>query len=91
MRYRQGKRRSLISDKPVLETFADSVISEYSNIDCLINNDLPLMKDINECSCEEFQYAMSVRVTALFCLSKLFMPLCLLYHEFGYADVFSFI
>ena len=32
------------------------------------------MKGINECSYEEFQYAMAVGVTAPFYLSKLFMP-----------------
>ena len=63
-----------ISDKAVLETFAEQVIAEYGHIDYLINNALPLMKGIDECSYEEFQYALSVGVTAPFYLSKLFMP-----------------
>ena len=63
-----------ISDKTVLEMFAKQVISEHGHIDYLINNALPLMKGINECSYEEFQYAMSVGVTAPFYLSKLFAP-----------------
>ncbi len=63
-----------ISDKTVLEMFAEQVISEHGHIDYLINNALPLMKGINECSYEEFQYAMSVGVTAPFYLSKLFAP-----------------
>ncbi|MBQ8960308.1 MAG: SDR family oxidoreductase [Ruminococcus sp.] len=63
-----------ISDKAVLEAFADSVITQYGHVDYLINNALPLMKGINECSYEEFQYALSVGVTAPFYLSKLFMP-----------------
>ena len=63
-----------ISNKIVLETFADSVIQKYGHIDYLINNALPLMKGIDECSYEEFQYAMAVGVTAPFYLSKLFMP-----------------
>ena len=63
-----------ISDKAVLEAFADSVIKKYSHIDYLINNALPLMKGIDECSYEEFGYAMSVGVTAPFYLSKLFAP-----------------
>ena len=63
-----------ISDKAVLERFADSVIKQHGNIDYLINNALPLMKGIDECSYEEFQYALSVGVTAPFYLSKLFMP-----------------
>ena len=63
-----------ISDKDVLEAFADKVIKEHGRIDYLINNALPLMKGIDECSYEEFQYALSVGVTAPFYLSKLFMP-----------------
>ncbi len=62
-----------ISDKSVLETFAEKVISETGGIDYLINNALPLMKGIDECSYEEFQYAMAVGVTAPFYLSKLFV------------------
>ena len=63
-----------ISDKNVLEAFADEVIKKHSHIDYLINNALPLMKGIDQCSYEEFQYALSVGVTAPFYLSKLFMP-----------------
>lgn len=63
-----------ISQKSVLEEFADHVIKKYGHVDFLINNALPLMKGINECSYEEFEYALSVGVTAPFYLSKLFMP-----------------
>lgn len=63
-----------ISDKTVLESFAESVISKYRRVDYLINNALPIMKGIIECTYEEFQYALSVGVTAPFYLSKLFMP-----------------
>lgn len=63
-----------ISDKTVLESFSESVISKYGRVDYLINNALPIMKGINECTYEEFQYALSVGVTAPFYLSKLFMP-----------------
>ena len=63
-----------ISDKAVLERFAEQVIAKHGHIDFLINNALPLMKGIDECSYEEFQYALSVGVTAPFYLSKLFMP-----------------
>ena len=59
-----------ISDKMVLEQFAKDVISKYGHVDYLINNALPLMKGINECSYEEFQYAMSVGVTAPFYLGS---------------------
>lgn len=63
-----------ISDKDVLERFAESVISRYGHVDFLINNALPLMKGLDDCSYEEFQYAMSVGVTAPFYLAKLFRP-----------------
>ena len=61
-----------ISDKKVLEDFAESVISKHGKVDILINNALPIMKGIDECSYEEFQYALSVGVTAPFYLAKLF-------------------
>ena len=63
-----------IADKAVLEKFVKSVINDHGHIDYLINNALPIMRGINECSYEEFQYALSVGVTAPFYLSKLFMP-----------------
>ena len=63
-----------ISDKQVLEQFAKKVISEYDHVDYLINNAMPLMKGLDECTFEEFQYAMSVGVTAPFYFSKLFAP-----------------
>ena len=63
-----------LADKQVLERFAKEVIEKYGHLDFLINNALPLMKGIDECSYEDFQYAMSVGVTAPFYLTKLFMP-----------------
>ena len=61
-----------ISKKETLEAFAQSVRDKYGHIDFLINNALPLMKGISDCTYEEFQYALSVGVTAPFYLSKLF-------------------
>ena len=63
-----------LSDKPTLERFAQSVVGQYGHVDYLINNAAPLMKGINECSFEEFQYALNVGVTAPFYLTKLFAP-----------------
>ena len=63
-----------ISDRTVLERFAASVIERYGHVDYLINNALPIMKGIEECSFEEFQYALTVGVTAPFYLTKLFLP-----------------
>ena len=63
-----------ISKKEVLDAFATEVLSKHNKVDVVVNNALPLMKGIDECSYEEFQYAMSVGVTAPFYLVKLFMP-----------------
>ena len=63
-----------ISQKAILEDFAETVVRECGAIDYLINNALPLMRGIDECSYEEFQYALSVGVTAPFYLTKLFAP-----------------
>ncbi len=63
-----------ISNKVVLETFAEKVIKEYGKVDVLVNNAMPLKKGIDECSFEEFQYALNVGVAAPFYLSKLFLP-----------------
>lgn len=62
-----------ISKKEVLEAFTEYVIEKYGHVDYLINNALPIMRGIEECSYEEFEYAMAVGVTAPFYLSKLFM------------------
>ena len=63
-----------VGDKDTLERFACYVVEQSGHVDYLINNALPLMKGINECSFEEFQYALSVGVTAPFYLTKLLMP-----------------
>ncbi len=63
-----------IGEKEVLEAFAAKVISEYGQIDYLINNAPPLMKGIEDCSYEEFEKALAVGVTSAFYLSKLFLP-----------------
>lgn len=63
-----------LADKSVLEAFAAEVLSIYNKVDVLINNAIPIMRGIDECSYEEFAYAQSVGVTAPFYLSKLFSP-----------------
>ena len=63
-----------ISKKETLEAFTQTVLGKHGRIDFLINNALPLMKGIGDCTYEEFQYALSVGVTAPFYLSKLFAP-----------------
>lgn len=63
-----------LADKETLERFAKKVIAEYGSVDYLINNAAPLSKGIDECSYEEFEYALAVGVTAPFYLTKLFAP-----------------
>lgn len=63
-----------LAEQAVLEEFAQSVIQTYGTVDVLVNNALPLMKGIDTCSYEEFNYALRVGVTAPFYLSKLFLP-----------------
>lgn len=63
-----------LSRKDTLEAFAETVIAKCGHIDFLINNAIPLSKGLDACSYEEFQYALSVGVTAPFYLAKLFAP-----------------
>ena len=63
-----------VADKGTLERFAESVIARSGRVDYLVNNALPLMKGIDDCSWEEFSYALAVGVTAPFYLTKLLMP-----------------
>ena len=63
-----------VSDKGTLERFAESVTAQSGRVDYLVNNALPLMKGIDDCSWEEFSYALAVGVTAPFYLTKLLMP-----------------
>ncbi len=63
-----------IADKEVLTQFVEEVVGRYGHVDFLVNNALPLMKGIDECSYEQFEYALSVGVTAPFYLTKLLIP-----------------
>ena len=63
-----------LADRAVLEDFARRVIADCGHVDYLINNALPLMKGIDTCTYEEFNYALQVGVTAPFYLAKLFAP-----------------
>ena len=63
-----------LAEQAVLEDFARKVIAEHGHVDYLINNALPLMKGIDACTYEEFNYAMRVGVTAPFYFAKLFAP-----------------
>ncbi len=59
-----------LSNKDTIEEFCKWVIDKYGHVDYIINNALPLMKGIDECTYEEFHYALSVGVTAPFYLVK---------------------
>ena len=63
-----------ISDKDTLIQFAHKVITDYGHVDYITNNAKPLFKGIDECSYEEFEYALRVGVTAPFMLVKLLKP-----------------
>ena len=63
-----------IGDEATVRRFAEKVIAEYGKVDYLINNAPPLFKGVDECTYEEFNYALRVGVSAAFLLTKLFMP-----------------
>ena len=63
-----------ISQPSVLEAFVKDVIEKYGKGDYLINKAMPITRGIENCTFEEFQYALNVGVTAPFYLSKLFLP-----------------
>ncbi len=63
-----------VSDPETLERFAASVAAKSGKADFLVNNALPLMKGIDDCSWEEFSRALAVGVTAPFYLTKLLIP-----------------
>ena len=63
-----------IGDEEMLVRFAEKVIRDYGRVDYLINNAKPDFKGINECTWEEFNYALRVGVSAPFRLSQLFLP-----------------
>ena len=61
-----------VGKKEDLEAFSKKVIDEYGHVDFLVNNALPVMRGIDECTYDEFNYALSVGVTGPFYLAKLF-------------------
>ena len=62
-----------IAEESVLKEFANKVIQQYGKIDYLINNAMLSKGGINNCSYEDFNYALRVGITAPYYLSKLFM------------------
>lgn len=60
--------------KEDIERFARKVTDDFGRVDVLVNNAIPQMRGIDECSYEDFEYALKVGVTAPFYLAKLFAP-----------------
>ena len=60
-----------LSNRYAIEEFTKLVIEKYGKVNFIVNNALPLMKGIDECSYEEFEYALKVGVTAPFYMVKL--------------------
>lgn len=63
-----------VGEEAVLDAFVQKVTHDYGRVDFLVNNALPLMKGLNDCTYEEFNYALRVGVTAPFYLTKRFAP-----------------
>ena len=63
-----------VSKPEDLEAFADYIIANYGHVDYIVNNALPIMRGIRDCSYEEFNYALRVGVSAPFYLTQLLMP-----------------
>ncbi len=60
-----------VADPAALEAFAATVVREAGQVDCLVHNALPPMRGIDDCSWEDFNYALRVGVSAPFYLTKL--------------------
>jgi len=60
-----------LSKQAVLESFVKKVLTDFKQVDILINNAIPPTKGINDCSYEEFEEALKIGVTAPFYLVKL--------------------
>jgi len=63
-----------IANEQTLIDFSNKVITDFGHVDYLINNALPIMKGIDSCTYDEFNYALRVGITAPFYLSQLFLP-----------------
>jgi NAD(P)-dependent dehydrogenase (short-subunit alcohol dehydrogenase family) len=66
--------RGDITEKALIHSFVDTVISKRASVDVLVNNACLGKGGLNTCSYEDFNYVLSLGVTAPFYLSKLLMP-----------------
>lgn len=60
-----------IAEESVLFAFQQKVIADYGHIDFLINNAMLSKGGINNCSFDDFNYALRVGVSAPYMLAKL--------------------
>ena len=51
-----------VAEEATLRAFAEKVIHDYGKVDYLINNALPLMKGIESCTYEDFNYALRLPI-----------------------------
>ncbi|WP_414043157.1 SDR family oxidoreductase [Macrococcus sp. EM39E] len=63
-----------ISDTAILDQFISKIITEQGKVDYIINNALPIMKGIDDCTVDDFNYALQVGITAPFYLVQQLMP-----------------
>ncbi len=63
-----------LAQEETILRFTEKLAAEYGRLDFLVNNALPLMKGIDECTYDEFNYALRVGVSAPFYLTKLLLP-----------------
>ncbi|MCL2793270.1 MAG: SDR family oxidoreductase [Spirochaetaceae bacterium] len=62
-----------IADENILKKFAEKVIADYGQVDCLINNAMLSSGGLQNCNYDDFNYVLRVGVTAPYFLAKLFM------------------
>lgn len=64
-----------LGKKSDIDAFVKVVKKEAKAVDIIINNALPLSKGINNCSYDDFEYALKVGVTAPFYLVQSLLPI----------------
>lgn len=62
-----------LADEDTLRAFANKVIAEHGQIDCLINNGMLSKGGLKDCSYQDFNYVLRVGISAPYLLTKLFM------------------
>ncbi len=63
-----------ITEKKVLDSFAEKVLQRHNSIDVIVNNACISRGGLQNCSYEDFNYILRLGVTAPFYLTKLLTP-----------------